>query len=115
MGAVYRALDTRLGREVAVKVLPPEVTSDQGRLERLKREAKVLAALNQPGIVTIYSLERVDGEGEESSPATGHGARRGRDPDSSRVAVHRAVDSVMQIFTVAADGSGLVQVTGPDE
>jgi serine/threonine protein kinase len=61
MGEVYRATDTRLGREVAIKVLPPEVAVDPARLERFRREAKALAALDHPGIVTVYSVEEEAG------------------------------------------------------
>src|SRR6516165_1924416 len=61
MGEVYRARDTRLRRDVALKVLPPEVTREPGRLERFDREARAIAALNHPHIVTIYSTEEADG------------------------------------------------------
>jgi TolB-like protein/Tfp pilus assembly protein PilF len=61
MGEVYRATDTKLGREVALKVLPAEMASDSERLERFRREAKALAALDHPGIVTVYSVEDADG------------------------------------------------------
>jgi serine/threonine-protein kinase len=58
MGEVYRAEDTKLGREVAIKVLPEAVASDPERLARFEREAKVLASLNHANIAAIYSFER---------------------------------------------------------
>jgi len=57
MGEVYRATDTRLGREVAIKVLPAAVKCDPERLARFKREARVLASLNHPNIATIFGVE----------------------------------------------------------
>ena len=83
MGEVYRATDTKLGREVAIKVLPQELASDPERLDRFRREACTLAALDHPNIVTVYSVEEsegihfltmglVDGEGlDRSIPVKG--------------------------------------------
>jgi Tol biopolymer transport system component len=59
MGEVYRATDTALGRDVAIKVLPPEVAQDPERLARFEREAHLLASLNHPNIAAIYGLEEV--------------------------------------------------------
>jgi serine/threonine protein kinase len=62
MGQVFRAQDSKLGREVAIKVLPDAVVQDSERLARFEREAKVLASLNHPNIGAIYGLEEVDGK-----------------------------------------------------
>ena len=62
MGEVYRATDTKLGREVALKVLPVEVAQDPERLARFRREAQLLAALNHPGIAAIHGLEEAEGQ-----------------------------------------------------
>jgi len=61
MGTVYMAEDTKLNRKVALKFLPAEMTADQARLKRFEREAKTVAALNHPNIVTIYSVEEEGG------------------------------------------------------
>jgi serine/threonine protein kinase len=58
MGEVYRATDTNLKREVAIKVLPETLAADPERLARFQREAEVLAALNHPNIAHIHGLER---------------------------------------------------------
>ena len=61
MGEVYRARDTKLNRDVALKVLPEAFASDPERLARFEREAKTLAALNHPHIAHIHGLEESDG------------------------------------------------------
>jgi serine/threonine protein kinase len=60
MGEVYRARDATLGRDVAIKILPREFTSDPDRLARFAREARMLAAVNHPGICAIYGFEEAD-------------------------------------------------------
>ncbi len=61
MGDVYRARDTKLGRDVALKVLPPEAARDAERRQRFEKEARAIAALRHPSIVTIYSVDESDG------------------------------------------------------
>ena len=83
MGQVYRATDTKLKRQVAIKILPPSLAADHDRLARFQREAEVLASLNHPNIAAIYGLEDGDGvkalvmelvEGEDLSRRTARGA-----------------------------------------
>jgi Tol biopolymer transport system component len=83
MGQVFRATDTRLKRQVAIKILPPPLAADQNRISRFQREAEVLASLNHPNIAGIYGLEESDGisalvmelvEGEDLSLRIARGA-----------------------------------------
>src|SRR5215813_11859267 len=60
MGEVYRAMDTRLKRDVAIKVLPEVFADDPDRLARFQREAELLASLNHPNIAAVYGLEKAD-------------------------------------------------------
>src|SRR5438477_610300 len=61
MGEVYQARDTKLKREVAIKILPDEFSRDHDRLSRFQREAEVLASLNNPHIAAIYDLQESNG------------------------------------------------------
>src|SRR2546430_14904184 len=61
MGEVYRARDTKLKREVAIKILPEEFGRDADRVGRFQREAEVLASLNHPNIAAIYDVQETDG------------------------------------------------------
>src|SRR5947209_19966160 len=83
MGEVYRARDTKLKREVAIKILPEEFSRDPDRVARFQREAEVLASLNHPNIAAIYDLSETEGsrflvlefvEGETLAERIGRGA-----------------------------------------
>jgi serine/threonine protein kinase len=83
MGQVFRATDTKLKRQVAIKILPPSLAADRDRLARFQREAEVLASLNHPHVAGIYELEESEGvfalvmelvEGEELSQRIARGA-----------------------------------------
>jgi serine/threonine protein kinase len=73
MREVYRATDMKLGRDVALKILPPDVASDPERLARFQREARAVAALNHPNVVTLYSVGRI-----RRSPLSHYGIDRGQ-------------------------------------
>ena len=69
MGEVYRARDTRLKRDVALKILPESFATDPDRLARFQREAEVLASLNHPNIAAIYGIEVGGAAGALGEPA----------------------------------------------
>ncbi len=101
MGEVYRATDTNLGRDVAIKVLPSEVTQDEERLARFRREAHLLAALNHPNIAAIHGLEEADGkpflvlelvEGEDLSVRL----RRGAIPIDESLEIARQIAEALE-------------------
>jgi serine/threonine protein kinase len=72
MGEVYQAKDEKLGRDVAIKVLPEEFARDTDRVARFQREAKLLASLNHPNIASIYGLEEC-GKSQETEEAARYG------------------------------------------
>jgi serine/threonine protein kinase/Tol biopolymer transport system component len=108
MGQVYRATDTKLGRQVAIKILPDAFASDPERLARFEREAKTLASLNHPNIAAIYGLE----EGPAVEGPAPFGSAQGREAGRHRM---RALvmelvpgeDLSQRIEGLRAKGSGL--------
>jgi eukaryotic-like serine/threonine-protein kinase len=116
MGEVYRAKDTRLARDVALKVLPEEFFEGEERRQRFEREAKLLASLNHPGIATLYSFEEIPGSSSSSSPrhvlvmelVEGESLRQVI--TSGALPVRKAVDLGVQIARglAAAHESGIV-------
>ena len=109
MGEVYRARDTRLGRDVAVKVLPTEFATDPDRIRRFEQEARAASALNHANILTIHDVGRHDGafyvvsELLDGETLRWHMARR-------ELPVREAVDHAIQIVKglAAAHGKGIV-------
>ena len=119
MGVVYRAEDIKLGRAVALKFLPPELTDDPAAQERFEREARAASSLNHPNICTIYEIEEYDGqpfiamellEGctlREMLLRADAGAAEG---PSRQLPVERLMDIAMQISTglAAAHSKGII-------
>jgi serine/threonine protein kinase/Tol biopolymer transport system component len=102
MGEVYRAKDTRLGREVAIKLLPEEFTRDAERLGRFEREARVLASLNHPHIAAIHGLEEVGGARflvMELAPGEDLSARlqRGAIPPPEAIAIAAQIAEALEV------------------
>ncbi|MGK0301859.1 MAG: serine/threonine protein kinase [Planctomycetota bacterium] len=96
MGEVYRAKDTRLDREVAIKVLPDDFAKDEERLQRFAREAKTLASLNHPNVGGIFGVDEHDGKSFlalELVPGEDLGERLARNP----LPVSEAIDACCQI------------------
>src|SRR4029077_551661 len=109
MGEVYRATDTRLKRQVAIKILPAAVAADHDRLARFQREAEVLASLNHPHIAAIYGLEESAGltalvmelvEGEDLS----HRIARGAIPLDAALSIAEQIADALE----AAHDQGIV-------
>ena len=112
MGEVYRARDTRLGREVAVKVLPEGLAGDADRLRRFEREARAVAALNHPNILTVYDVGTHEGvpyvvlellEGETLQELAGRRAPTQRQVLGFAVQVAQGLDAAHQKGIVHRD------------
>ena len=90
MGEVYRAKDTKLGREVAIKILPPHFAEDAERLRRFGREATMLASLNHPNVAQIFGVDEVDGLAAGAAESMLDFAGYGVLPDDRFAMVERA-------------------------
>jgi serine/threonine protein kinase len=109
MGVVYRALDTRLGRTVAIKLLRPEALGDPERKRRFVLETKTASALNHPNIVTIYDIDRA-GEIDFIAMEYVEGQALDRMPGGRRLTLEEALDYGVQIASAlgAAHAAGIV-------
>jgi serine/threonine protein kinase/Tol biopolymer transport system component len=107
MGEVYRARDTRIGREVAIKVLPQSVAEDSERLSRFDREARAAGALSHPNLLTIYELGMEDGSPYLVSELLDGSTLRDR-LSGAALPPRKAIDYALQI----ADGLGAVHDKG---
>src|SRR5207244_9188203 len=109
MGEVYRAHDSRLGRDVAIKVLPSEVSSDPERLRRFEQEARAAASLNHPNILTVHETGVHDGQPYVVSELLEGQTVRAR-LSAGALPLKKAADYAVQLATglAAAHEKGLV-------
>src|SRR5262245_4514747 len=111
MGEVFRARDTRLNREVAIKVLPKDFVADGDRPRRFEQEAKTLAALNHPNILTIHDAGVHDGAPYlVSELLEGKTLRQEMNPAMAGLPLRRALEVALQIAhgLAAAHGMGVI-------
>src|SRR6266498_2862737 len=106
MGVVYRAVDTRLDRQVALKLLPSEAVGDPERKWRFVREAKAASALNHPNIVTIYDIDRAFSDGGEGVDFIAmecvDGESLARRIEAGRLKLEDALDYALQVASALA-------------
>jgi serine/threonine protein kinase len=109
MGEVYLAYDTKLGRTVALKILPADVASDQKRMQRFIQEAKAASALNHPNIITIHEIEEIDSTHFISTEFIDGETLRQR-MSRSRLTISESLDIAIQVASAlaAAHESGIV-------
>src|SRR5438046_1956091 len=109
MGEVFRARDTRLNRDVAVKVLPKDFVADADRLRRFEQEAKTLAALNHPNVLTIHEAGVHEGAPYLVSELL-EGQTLGEEMNGGALPVRKATDYALQIAhgLAAAHGKGVI-------
>ncbi len=102
MGEVFLAQDTKLGRNVALKLLPPEFTRDAQRVQRFRQEARAASALNHPNIITIFAIDEVDGTQFIATEFIDGVTLRQRLSDSA-VTANEALDITIQIANALAE------------
>jgi serine/threonine protein kinase len=107
MGEVYRGHDTRLGRDVAIKVLPDDLASSPDRLARFEREARMVARLNHPNIVTLYSIEEASGTRFITMELV-----EGRNLADVLTPGGMPIDQVVDVMTAVADALGAAHGKG---
>jgi len=108
MGEVYRARDTKLDRDVAIKVLPESFAHDPERLARFEREAKTLASLNHPNIAAIYGLEESGGVRAlvlelVEGPTLAQRIEQGAVPVDEALAIARQIADALEVAPGARD------------
>src|SRR5213594_4352651 len=109
MGEVFRARDTRLNRDVAVKVLPKEFSADADRLRRFEQESKTLAALNHPNVLTVFDAGVHEGAPYLVSELL-EGKTLREEMNGNALSVRKATDYALQIAQglAAAHGKGII-------
>ena len=110
MGEVWRATDEKLGRDVALKVLPRDFAADPERLARFEREAKVLASLNHPNIAHLYGLESAQPCHPERSGLRGRGVELFQQAQGAMLAASPEAQSDVEIATTSQP-SGKLRAT----
>jgi serine/threonine-protein kinase len=103
MGEVWRATDEKLGREVALKVLPEAFAQDPERMARFEREAKVLASLNHPNIATLYGLETAISSGTETETGKGTGPNSKLKTQNSKLAANAGMTTFLAMELVEGE------------
>ncbi len=112
MGVVYEAEDLTLGRKVALKFLPPQLSRDQNALDRFMLEARAASALNHPNICTIYAVEKASGEGGEAQSFIAMELLDGQSLDQKLVSGAMPIDRLLDVAIQLADALDAAHAKG---